>query len=129
MNHYSTVQEHGVQPELPAQHSSCESWLLISERLSGTNIPCPHLHQPAAPAAFHAPLFIWFLLYPLLIALQQKCGAHVDELEDGSCCHVFHNRFFRILNARFHQAGQQGRTVRRFGGWCKENLEFLNMTD
>lgn len=25
MNRYSTVREHGVQPELPPQHSSCES--------------------------------------------------------------------------------------------------------
>lgn len=25
MNHYSMVREHGVQPELPPQHSSCES--------------------------------------------------------------------------------------------------------
>lgn len=37
MNRYSTVREHGVQPELPPQHSSCESWLLISGWLSGTN--------------------------------------------------------------------------------------------
>lgn len=39
MNRYSTVREHGVQPELPPQHSSCESWLLISGWLSGTNNP------------------------------------------------------------------------------------------
>lgn len=39
MNRYSTVREHGVQPELPPQHSSCESWLLISEWLSGINNP------------------------------------------------------------------------------------------
>lgn len=39
MNRSSTVGEHGVQPELPPQHSSCESWLLISGWLSGTNNP------------------------------------------------------------------------------------------
>lgn len=37
MNRYSTVLEHGVQPELPPQHSSCETWLLISKWLSGIN--------------------------------------------------------------------------------------------
>lgn len=59
MNRYSTVREHGVQPELPPQHSSCESWLLISKWLSGTN-------NPGAPFKF--PLF--FSAVVLVIALQ-----------------------------------------------------------
>lgn len=69
MNHYSTVQEHGVQPELPPQHSSCESWLLISEWLSGTNIPCPP-KAPLHPTPPHTPVFCFlFLLYPTIIAV------------------------------------------------------------
>lgn len=47
MNRYSTVREHGVQPELPPQHSSCESWLLISGWLSGTNSPCTPFKFPS----------------------------------------------------------------------------------
>lgn len=47
MNRYSTVREHGVQPELPPQHSSCESWLLISGWLSGTNNPGTSLKIPS----------------------------------------------------------------------------------
>lgn len=47
MNRYSTVLEHGVQPELPPQHSSCETWLLISEWLSGINNLGTHFKFPS----------------------------------------------------------------------------------
>lgn len=60
MNRYSTVREHGVQPELPPQHSSCESWLLISGWLSGTN-------SPGTPFKFPSCVF---LLYIFVIAVQ-----------------------------------------------------------
>lgn len=60
MNHYSTVREHGVQPELPPQHSSCESWLLISGWQSGTN-------NPGIPFKF--PSFVFYCMY-FVIAVQ-----------------------------------------------------------
>lgn len=63
MNHYSTVQEHGVQPELPPQHSSCESWLLISEWLSGTNISCPLRTHPLHPLPSTHPCFVFYCIH------------------------------------------------------------------
>lgn len=65
MNRYSTVREHGVQPELPPQHSSCESWLLISEWLSGTNNPGTPLKSP--------PLFFTGVI-ALLYTLEEETG-------------------------------------------------------
>lgn len=47
MNRYSTAREHGVQPELPPQHSSCETWLLISKWLSGINNLGTHFKVPS----------------------------------------------------------------------------------
>ena len=74
MNRYSTVREHGVQPELPPQHSSCESWLLISGWLSGTN-------NPGTP--FKSPYSFFFLLYVLVIAVQYTVAQETALCQHG----------------------------------------------
>lgn len=119
MNHYSTVQEHGVQPELPPQHSSCESWLLISEWLSGTNISCPLYTHPPHPFPSTHPCFLVFYCLHLELLCSKSVvhgppHAHMDAVDDSLCCHVFNNLCHGSLNAPGHRAGKQGRTRCRF---------------